>query len=68
MTDRIGQMDEGYFVSRLDILRWINHTLDLNLTDIEQLGNGAVYCQLLDSLYPGRVPLNKVNWRAKLEY
>jgi len=27
-----------------------------------------VYCQLLDSLYPGRVPLGKVNWRARLEY
>jgi RP/EB family microtubule-associated protein len=32
------------------------------------LGTGAIYCQLLDSLYPGRISLNKVNWKAKLEY
>jgi RP/EB family microtubule-associated protein len=61
-------MDEGYFVSRLDILRWINHTLILNLQDIEELGSGSVYCQLIDSLYSGRVPMSKVNWRARLEY
>lgn len=27
-----------------------------------------MYCQLLDMLYPGKVPLSKVNWKAKLEY
>ncbi len=32
------------------------------------MGTGAIYCQLLDSLYPGRISLNKVNWKAKLEY
>lgn len=34
MAEHIGQMDEGYFVSRLDILRWLNHLLRLELTDI----------------------------------
>lgn len=68
MTEKIGQMDEGYFVPRSDIVRWINHTLQLEMTEVEQLGTGAIYCQLFDSLYPGRVPMGKINWRAKQEY
>jgi RP/EB family microtubule-associated protein len=27
-----------------------------------------VACQLLDRIYPGKVPLSKVNWDAKLDY
>ena len=40
----------------------------LNLTKIEQMGTGAVYCQILDAIYPGKVPVSKVNWRAKFEW
>jgi microtubule-associated protein, RP/EB family len=32
------------------------------------LGSGAVYCQLMDIIYPGHIAMNKVNWKAKLEY
>ena len=35
---------------------------------MEQLGTGAVYCQILDACFPGKVPLNKVNWKARYEY
>lgn len=68
MTEALGIMDEGYFVSRKDILRWINHTLTLDLTQIEQLGSGSVYCQLMDAFCPGSAPLQKINWKAKQEY
>lgn len=61
-------MDEGYFTSRGDILKWINDLLQINISKIEQLGSGAVYCQILDSMYPGKVNLSKVNWKAKTEY
>ena len=40
----------------------------MNLTKIEMLGSGAVYCQLMDIIYPGHIAMNKVNWKAKLEY
>ena len=40
----------------------------LNLSKIEQLGSGAVYCQVIDVIHPGKVNLNKVNWRAKNDY
>lgn len=53
--------------SRFDILSWINDTLLLPLTCIEELGAGNVYCQLLDAAYPETVPLHKVKWDAKSE-
>lgn len=40
----------------------------LNITKIEQLGSGSIYCQILDVIYPGKVALNKVNWKAKNDY
>lgn len=55
-------------LSRNQLLSWVNNTLKLSISKIEQLGSGAVYCQMLDLLYPGKVPLGKVNWKAKFEY
>jgi RP/EB family microtubule-associated protein len=64
--DCFGGSDAGYFISRQALLDWINSTLKLQLTQIEQLATGAVYCQLLDCLYPGHIPLNRINWKARL--
>ncbi len=55
-------------MSRGELLGWLNDLLKTNLAKIEQLGSGAVYCQLMDVLYPGKIPLGKVNWRAKFDY
>lgn len=46
---------------------WINHLIITNVTKIEQLGAGNIYCQLLDAAYPNHVPLTKVKWHAYLE-
>lgn len=35
---------------------------------IEQLGTGAVYCQIMDSLFPKQVHMSKVQWKAKNEW
>jgi len=32
------------------------------------MGSGAVYCQILDFMYPDKVPMQKVNFKAKTEY
>ena len=78
----IGIMEGAYFVSRGELLRWINGFLHLNYTKVEQVcsGNflaqvagtksyiGVAYCQLLDALFPGKVPLSKVNFEAKTEW
>uniref|UniRef100_A0A8D0XKR9 Microtubule associated protein RP/EB family member 1 n=2 Tax=Sus scrofa TaxID=9823 RepID=A0A8D0XKR9_PIG len=42
-------------LSRHDMLAWINESLQLNLTKIEQLCSGAAYCQFMDMLFPGSI-------------
>lgn len=68
MTEAIGIMEGAFFVSRSDILAWINDLLKLNYTKIEQTATGAVACQVLDVIFPGVVPMHKVNWKATQEY
>ncbi len=64
----IGMMEGAFFVPKSDLLAWVNSSLRLELTHIEQLGTGAVYCQLIDVMFPGRVAMGRVNWRARNEW
>jgi len=61
-------MDGAFFVGRKEIVEWINATLDLNLTKVEQTCNGAIAVQLLDIMYPGKIPMSKLNWAAKQDH
>ena len=49
-ADSIGMMNKAYAVPRGEILSWLNDLLNINLSKIEQLGTGAVYCQVFDIL------------------
>lgn len=53
--------------SRTELVQWINDTLDLNISKIEECGTGAIYCQLLDSIYLD-VPMKRVKFNAHNEY
>jgi RP/EB family microtubule-associated protein len=68
MTESFGMMDGTYFVNKNEILKWLNSTYQLNMNKIEQACTGAVYCQIIDSLHPGKVKMHKVNWKARLEH
>lgn len=50
------------------LLEWIRSSYKININDIEHCCTGAVYCQILDSIHPGKVKMNKVNWKAKHEH
>ena len=81
MSESIGMMDKAYFVGKVEILNWfntllqvsrsqklINTCVQLNLAKIEQCATGAVYCAVMDCLYPGTFGFSKVKWDAKHEY
>ncbi|XP_036434311.1 microtubule-associated protein RP/EB family member 1a [Colossoma macropomum] len=55
-------------LSRHDLLTWINNSLHMNHTKVEQLCSGAAYCQFMDMLFPSSLPLKKVKFQAKLEH
>ena len=42
-------------LSRHDMIQWINGSLGLGLKKIEELASGAVYCQFMDMLFPGKI-------------
>lgn len=64
----IGMMEGAYFVGRVELLNWLNDLLKLDYTKVEQTCTGAAHLQIMDAIYPGKVPLSKVNFNAKHEY
>lgn len=67
MEKHIGMMDSAYFVPKQEILNWINGILDINIHHIEDLGQGSIYCHLLDAAFQNKnvVSMSKLNWKAK---
>uniref|UniRef100_A0A8C7RW31 Microtubule-associated protein RP/EB family member 1 n=1 Tax=Oncorhynchus mykiss TaxID=8022 RepID=A0A8C7RW31_ONCMY len=55
-------------LSRHEMLSWVNDSLRLTYTKVEQLCSGAAYCQFMDMLFPGCVLLKKVKFSAMLEH
>lgn len=53
--------------SRQELVAWVNETLDLDITKVEQCGTGAVFCQLFDSIHLD-VPMGKVKFAVNTEY
>lgn len=61
-------MDQAYFVGRAELLEFLNTLLDLQLAKIEQTASGAVACQLTEYIFPGSIPMSRVNWEARSDY
>lgn len=65
----IGLQHPAFATSKKILLNWINDFFELNYTKVEQCATGAVYCQILDCMFPeSKVPMSRVNWNAKSEY
>jgi len=45
----------------------VNLNLSSHIRRVEELGTGAAYCQLLDILFPGQVPISRVKFDPKQE-
>lgn len=61
-------MDSAFFVSRSELLNWLNGHFKLNVTKVEQCANGAAYCLIVESCHPGKVAMRKVNWNSRQEH
>ncbi|XP_019540549.2 microtubule-associated protein RP/EB family member 2 [Aedes albopictus] len=55
-------------LSRKEMLSWVNRTLLSDFKKIEELCTGAAYCQMMDILFPGCVPLRRVKYCTNLEH
>lgn len=55
-------------ISRQDLLKWLNEKFNLNYEKVEQVCTGAAFCLIMDNLFPGKVPMQKVNFNAKFDY
>lgn len=53
--------------SRQTLVDWVNGSLKLDIDKVDDLGTGAAYCQLLDSLF-GDIPMNKVKFDSKNQF
>ena len=65
LIPRPSMMDSAYFVGRGELLAFFNDLLELQLTKIEQTASGAIACQLTEYIFPGSIPMSRVNWEAK---
>ncbi|XP_067633894.1 microtubule-associated protein RP/EB family member 2 [Eurosta solidaginis] len=55
-------------ISRHEMLRWVNTTVQGEYTKIEQLCSGVAYCQMMELLFPQSVGVKKIKVNAKLEH
>ena len=52
-------------LGRLELLSWLNELVECDYPRIEMASDGIAYCQILDAVQPGSVPLHKLNFNAK---
>lgn len=55
-------------ISRSEMIEWVNAGLSLNYTKVEHLCSGAAWCQYMDMLFPGSVPIKRIKFDAKQDY
>jgi len=61
-------MEGAFFVSRTELIEWVNNLLAVNIQKVEQCASGAIYCQIVDACHPGSVKMSKVNWMARADH
>ncbi|MES1912964.1 MAG: hypothetical protein MHM6MM_005205 [Cercozoa sp. M6MM] len=64
----IGVMNSAYFVGKNELLQFFNTVFSLQIEKVEEVHTGAIPCQVLDAIFPGKVPMRKVDFSARQEY
>ena len=67
-NENFGMMDGAFFVPKSELIAWVNNLLCISITKVEQMASAAAYCQIMDVIYPGCIPMSKINWGAKYEH
>eukprot|EP01095_Lingulamoeba_sp_RSL-Kostka_P004489 TRINITY_DN15735_c0_g1_i1.p1 TRINITY_DN15735_c0_g1~~TRINITY_DN15735_c0_g1_i1.p1 ORF type:complete len:327 (+),score=110.67 TRINITY_DN15735_c0_g1_i1:33-1013(+) len=67
-NESIGMMGGAYFVDRNKLLGWLSEFFGLEYKKVEECANGAAYCQIIDAVHPGKLPLHRVNFKARYDY
>ncbi|CAK94951.1 unnamed protein product (macronuclear) [Paramecium tetraurelia] len=57
----------NWTTSKNDLIKWINETFKLTITQLEALGTGCIFCQIFEYFYPNSIQSNKVVWKANTE-
>ena len=52
--------ESSYYTGKSELLQWVNDILELQLVGLEELSNGAVYCQLIDAYFSDTVNMHRV--------
>ncbi|XP_055533359.1 microtubule-associated protein RP/EB family member 1-like [Wyeomyia smithii] len=55
-------------MSRKEMLAWVNDTLQSDFRKVEELCTGAAYCQMMDILFPGCVPLRRIKYCTNIDH
>jgi RP/EB family microtubule-associated protein len=63
----MNKRDCVYTKGRAELLHWVNELLGISYDKIEDLSNGAAFCQVVDAIHPGSVHLGRVNFPAVTE-
>ncbi|EDX02043.1 microtubule-associated protein RP/EB family member 1 [Drosophila yakuba] len=53
-------LEKAYMKCSALIRKWVNSSLSANIHCIEELATGAVYCQFIDMVFEGAMPLEDV--------
>jgi len=49
------------------LVKWLNDFFHADIKKVEEMSTGAMHCQILDAIFPQKVPLHKVNFAPKRE-
>lgn len=67
-AESFGMMSDAYFVGRQQLVQWVNDLLDLNIKKVEECAPGAIYCQIVDSIFPGKIAIKRCDFNYHYEH